>query len=184
MKKAKLFSGIVLALLGLIFVIALQTDFFAGLPNFGKVEDGFYRGAQTRPWGYDELKKAGIKTVVNLRKDWTAHFDKKFTEKEGIKFISLPWIAKKGCPPGYLDEFFSIVNDPENRPVFVHCKHGKDRTGFMIAAYRVKYDGWSEPQAFQEMESYGHKEKQFPVLRRQLLEFKENTDNKRRATSD
>jgi len=171
MKNPKFLFFIVIVLFGLLFLAAWQSDWFAGLPNFGKVEDGFYRGGQPRPWGYAELKNAGIKTVINFRKDWTAWFDKKFVEKEGMHYIGLPWIAKKDPPPGYLDKFFTIVNDPKNRPVFVHCKHGRDRTGFMIAAYRIRFDGWSEERAFKEMKSYGHKENKFPNLRKALRQF-------------
>ena len=53
-----------------------------------------------------------------------------------------------------LTEFLSIVNDPANQPVYVHCVGGRHRTGVMTAAYRMTHDGWSSDQAFAEMKRY------------------------------
>ncbi len=35
--------------------------------------------------------------------------------------------------------------------MLIHCTHGADRTGVMIAAYRVVVQGWSKPEAEREM---------------------------------
>jgi protein tyrosine/serine phosphatase len=40
-------------------------------------------------------------------------------------------------------------------PVFVHCQHGCDRTGTVIACYRIKHDQWTGQSALQEAEYYG-----------------------------
>lgn len=45
--------------------------------------------------------------------------------------------------------------DPANQPVFVHCRHGQDRTGIVVAAYRMKVDKWSLPDAETEMQAFG-----------------------------
>ena len=47
--------------------------------------------------------------------------------------------------------------DAAPKPVFVHCMKGQDRTGVVIAAYRIRRQGWTFDQAYQEMLSYGHK---------------------------
>jgi protein-tyrosine phosphatase len=39
--------------------------------------------------------------------------------------------------------------------VFVHCRYGDDRTGMMIAAYRMAVEGWTPEEARQEMEKFG-----------------------------
>ncbi len=41
-------------------------------------------------------------------------------------------------------------------PIYVHCEHGKDRTGLVIALYRMRADGWSQEQAAAEMKEMGH----------------------------
>ena len=43
-----------------------------------------------------------------------------------------------------------------DRPIYVHCEHGKDRTGLVIALYRVRYDGWTPERAAAEMAAMGH----------------------------
>jgi protein tyrosine/serine phosphatase len=54
-----------------------------------------------------------------------------------------------------LKAFFDVVLDPAKRPVFVHCAHGKDRTGTMCAVYRMEVDGWTPEKAFEEMQKFG-----------------------------
>jgi protein tyrosine/serine phosphatase len=50
--------------------------------------------------------------------------------------------------------FLSLVNDPANGPVYVHCKGGKHRTGALTAAYRITHDKWTADEAFEEMKRY------------------------------
>ena len=54
-----------------------------------------------------------------------------------------------------LVEFLKVLADPANRPVFVHCKHGADRTGTAVATYRVVCQGWTKEDAIDEMRSGG-----------------------------
>src|SRR3712207_3969440 len=39
------------------------------IKNFGRVNENFYRGAQPDAEGFAELKKLGVKTVIDLRED-------------------------------------------------------------------------------------------------------------------
>jgi len=39
--------------------------------------------------------------------------------------------------------------------VLVHCAHGRNRTGFMAAAYRIVTAGWTVEQAMQDIEDHG-----------------------------
>jgi protein tyrosine/serine phosphatase len=47
------------------------------------------------------------------------------------------------------------MTDPEAQPVFVHCMHGEDRTGIVLAVYRMDVDGWSNAEAEAEMQAFG-----------------------------
>ena len=44
--------------------------------------------------------------------------------------------------------------------MLVHCWHGSDRTGIIVAAYRIIYENWSVAQAEAEFcrDEYGHHE--------------------------
>ena len=54
------------------------------------------------------------------------------------------------------EDFFDIVLDPQRQPVFIHCKRGKDRTGTMVALYRIEVNGWSNAEAIAEMDAFGY----------------------------
>ena len=122
-----------------------------GLPNLNKVTDTLYRGAQPLPdppyGGYAELKKLGIKTLVNLRSD---HSDQAEAEAAGLGYVSIPMHAWHAEDEDVV-RFLQTVTDPKLMPVFVHCQHGSDRTGVCVAAYRVVVQDWSKDDAVREM---------------------------------
>ena len=121
-----------------------------GLPNFHKVSDDLYRGAQPTAEGMHKLKEMGIKTVVNLR---SMHSD-----RDELGDIKLAYehinITTLNFETEDVSRFLDIVTDSNCTPVFVHCKHGADRTGTMCAIYRITVQGWSKDEAIQEM-TYG-----------------------------
>lgn len=118
-----------------------------GLLNLHKVDDGLYRGAQPTAEGIKELEKLGVKTIVCLR---AKHSDKKIIGKANIANAPIP-LNTWSVDEKDVARFLRIVSDKNLRPVFVHCRHGSDRTGAMCAAYRVVVDGWTKQQAIEEM---------------------------------
>lgn len=98
-----------------------------------------------------ELRKLGVKTVVNLR---NYHADDSRLAGTGLQPEHLnmtPWHASD-------DEsvrFLKIVTDANKLPVFVHCQRGADRTGTLCAVYRVVVCGWSKEKAIREMTEGG-----------------------------
>ena len=122
-----------------------------GLRNFAKVSDVLYRGAQPTPAGFRELKKLGVKTVVNLR---SFRSDREAMRGTGLRYVH---IYAKAWHPEDEDtiRFLKVVRDPENHPVFVHCMHGADRTGCVVAAYRILEEDWSIKDAVAEMDNFG-----------------------------
>ena len=94
-----------------------------------------------------ELKKMGIRTVINLR---AFHSDRDEIGETGLAYEH---IYMKAWHPEDEDvvRFLQIVTDEDRTPVFVHCEHGADRTGAMCAVYRVIVEGWSTDEAVREM---------------------------------
>ncbi|MCX7794185.1 MAG: dual specificity protein phosphatase family protein [Thermodesulfovibrionales bacterium] len=133
-----------------------------GLSNVGQVSEGIFRGAQPLPEGYLTLKKMGIKTVINLRN----HSEKEAVEAAGMKSIEIPLSVLKKTSIEDVNRIIEIISNPENQPVYVHCRHGQDRTGIVIAAYRMRIDGWSLKEAEAEMQAFG-----FNDLWKNLKEF-------------
>jgi protein tyrosine/serine phosphatase len=72
----------------------------------------------------------------------------------------------KNVDPAAVRKALSVMTDPANQPVFVHCSRGKDRAGMVAAVYRMEVDGWSEAEAEAEMDAFG-----FHEIWSQLKEF-------------
>jgi hypothetical protein len=132
-----------------------------GVPNIYRVNATLYRSAQPTKDGFiflnhqrslreDDLP---IKTVLSLR---TSDDDKRLMpagsalRREQIYFK--PWHPENED----VVKFLRIVTTPSLQPVLVHCLHGSDRTGTMIAVYRIVVEGWSKDQAIREMLDGGY----------------------------
>jgi protein tyrosine/serine phosphatase len=123
------------------------------IKNFGKVNDQYYRGSQPREKDIEQLKQLGIQTVIDLRKDKEPR-EEEWVKRAGLRYFNIPLLAGRGATDSEAARFLSLVNDPENGVVYVHCKGGKHRTGALTAAYRITHDGWTADQAFEEMKHY------------------------------
>ena len=123
----------------------------SGTSNLYRINPTLWRGAQPEADGFKELEKQGIKTIVNLRSE---HSDDDLVK--GTKLTPL-WFKMKASSPDddVVFEFLKIALDPSRQPVFVHCKHGADRTGMAIASYRMVVDGWTNDAAYEEMTKGG-----------------------------
>lgn len=122
-----------------------------GLENFHRVTPNLYRGKQPTAEGLRSAEKLGVKTVIDLR---VFHSDA--DEAAGTK-LKLERISFKTWHAEDDDvvRFLKIVTARKRQPVFVHCLHGSDRTGTMIAIYRIAIQGWSKREAIDEMTKGG-----------------------------
>jgi protein tyrosine/serine phosphatase len=135
---------------------ALQPDLGGLVPNFGVVSPQLWRGGVPKQGGIAELKKAGVKTIVNLMQDGQAVENERATARDlGMNFVHLPLNHFKVIKKDQVEKYLSVVRDPVNQPVFVHCNQGQDRAGTMVAIYRISEEGWSANKAYDEMLSYG-----------------------------
>lgn len=119
----------------------------AGIPNFYRVTENLYRCAQPTPAGMRAAEKLGIKTVLSLR---AFHSDKDEVESTKLKTERIYF---KTWHPEEEDvvRFLKLVTNTNAGPFLVHCQHGADRTGTMIAIYRMTVQGWTKEEAIQEM---------------------------------
>lgn len=125
-----------------------------GLPNFHKVTEELYRGGQPKEEGWERLRALGIKLVIDLRGD-DSEREEAILQRMGIRYLNIPLSALRRPKPAEVEAFFAAVDDPANQPVFVHCRRGADRTGVMVAIYRIARQGWTADQAYKEMRRLG-----------------------------
>ncbi|MBI5555226.1 MAG: dual specificity protein phosphatase family protein [Elusimicrobia bacterium] len=142
---------------------ALPRNDIPGLSNFAKVSAEVYRGAQPEPKSFAALEKMGIKTIVNLR---DFHSDEKWIKGMGFYYVSIP-MAANNIGDDETVAFLKVITNPKYKPYFVHCQHGSDRTGTMVALYRMYVQKWPRQKALGELPVYGFHE-YFYNLRRYL----------------
>jgi protein tyrosine phosphatase (PTP) superfamily phosphohydrolase (DUF442 family) len=144
-----------------------------GLPNFGKINDRLYRGAQPQAAGLEELKKLGITTIVDLRGEdrEKVQWEKKRAESLGIRFIHIPVSGWSPPADSQVAQFLSIFRGNSDEKVFVHCRLGDDRTGVFVATYRIAFDKFLSDEALHEMYIFGFNGVWHPPMATFVREF-------------
>jgi len=146
-----------------------------GVGNFGEVTPHLYRGGQPKGTGYQHLKQMGIDMVVDLRLSGE-DAEKHDVTKAGMRYVSMPWHCLVPKDRVFA-EFLKLLRDNPNKKVFVHCRYGDDRTGMMIAAYRMAIDGWTPEEARKEMNKFGFKRMVCPSLVHYEKKFPDHLKN-------
>jgi tyrosine-protein phosphatase SIW14 len=137
---------------------ALPSSALAEIVRFRELDPGrIYRGGQPETLtDYALLQKVGIRTIINMKTtEEEIESEARLAEAFGIRMISRPINPVFGLSDEELDEIQSFMMDPRLQPVFIHCRHGKDRTGLMAGVYRVEQQGWTPDAAYSEMRSLG-----------------------------
>jgi hypothetical protein len=124
-----------------------------GVPNFGMVSPTLFRGGQPSREGYKSLAAMGVDIVVDLRM-FAQGGERNQVSANGMRFVQIPWYCSLPSD-SKISQFLLLLHENPGKKVFVHCIKGDDRTGLEIAAYRMAEQGWSEPQAREEMEAFG-----------------------------
>jgi len=172
-------------LICLVFILSLTLPSRAApadttILHFSKVNDALYRGGRPKPADLSYLQSLNVRTVINLQggdlnnpryrafmKWWepgelanAIAAEMNLTESLGLLFFSKPLDAIDPVSDeddARIDEILAIMGDSAAQPVFVHCEHGVDRTGLIIALYEVKYMGMSPDEAYNEWRALGHR---------------------------
>ena len=154
----------------LVLLLQLSTDSASARDHVSKFQRKFvevvagkiYRGVQPGDEeDYQYLREMGIKTELNLRKYlwWQEHSLHKKAEAQGFLYrhAGMPTLWSEPKDPE-VEAALGEMNDPALQPIYVFCRLGKDRTGMVVALYRVLYQQWSGCRAYKEWKSFGFKE--------------------------
>jgi tyrosine-protein phosphatase SIW14 len=126
----------------------------SGLPNLGEVTPTLYRGAQPTGKGFENLAKMGVNIVIDLRDGSEGKVEEKQVTESGMKFVAIPWQCGSPKDDDFA-KFLTVLRDNPDKKVFVHCHMGVDRTGMMVAAYRMNEQNWTPEEALREMRAFG-----------------------------
>jgi len=120
-----------------------------------KVCEGIYRGPRLDD--LNELANLKIHTILNLEDNTEAiQKESEAARKLGMVMINIPMSGISRPDPADLLRAVKVLQDGASLPVYVHCLHGRDRTGFVVAAYKIIHDGWNMEKAYQEAVANGH----------------------------
>jgi protein tyrosine phosphatase (PTP) superfamily phosphohydrolase (DUF442 family) len=117
-----------------------------------KVSNAVWRSSQLNDEELEKLGELGIKTILNLRspdsyKEEVAALERVDAGRAsrglpplGIEPVGAPMNGLKKPKFSEIDRALAVLSDPSKAPVLVHCKHGEDRTGVVVAAYRTEVE--------------------------------------------
>ena len=149
----------------------------AGVERFHRVDDRLFRGAQPTLSGLKSLWDTGVRTVISLRDDTDIDYDeRKAAESLGMKWINIPiqdgsfFTQSRRIPEDAIRAFFEAVDAAGPDPIFVHCRRGTDRTGAIVAFYRIARQGWPGEKAAKEARDVGMRS-WYRGLQQQIKEF-------------
>jgi len=136
---------------GLVALATPKLDIF----NFGQISPAYFRGAELRGSAAAGLAARGVKMVIDLRSDGDVQSTEAgLVTDAGMKYVRIPMTTRTAPTSEQIAKFLSLVTNPENQPVYVHCVEGRHRTGVMTAIYRMTVDGWTPARAFDEMKDF------------------------------
>jgi len=143
-----------------------------GVPYFQQVKPEILRGGQPTSDGFRALSKLGIKTVLDLRASAEqSAWEEKVVKSLGMRYVHLQFHAGAIPTQEQIEKALSVLEDRTQAPVFVHCHEGKDRTGMIIACYRISHDNWSNKKALEEAKSWASRELTSP-MERSITQFR------------
>lgn len=132
-----------------------DADPLACIENCYQVTPELYRSGQPDKEGFSALQRAGIRSVLNLRE---YHSDANKARHTSLRLMAYPMAAGE-VTEADIENCLRLIADAP-KPVLVHCWHGADRTGIIIAAYLIIYRNLSvaEAETVLRDKRFGHHE--------------------------
>ena len=129
--------------------------FVSSIPNFLQVDDHVLRGGQPTADAWPSLARLGVKSVIDLRREdeHSTAAEAQAVTSAGMKYFNVPMKGVVAPTNEQIGKVLSLLNSEDL--VFIHCKRGADRTGAVIACYRIMHDRWQPKQALNEAKSLG-----------------------------
>jgi protein tyrosine/serine phosphatase len=141
-----------------------------GVKNFAPVTEMLFRGAQPSSTGFSALHHMGVGIVVNFRNEaQETSAEQREVESLGMKYVGIPWSGRDNPSDAQVVQFLDLVRANPQTKIFVHCQRGADRTGTMVAAYRIAVQHQAVKDAVAEMHSFHYDHFFLPQLERYVV---------------
>jgi protein tyrosine phosphatase (PTP) superfamily phosphohydrolase (DUF442 family) len=104
------------------------------------------------------VKRYNIQTVINLQ--WPGEemvCERSVAGQLGVDFVNLPMPGDGLGEEWEFREILKVLDNPQRRPVLVHCARGTCRTGAAVGLYRLERDGWALEDVAAEMKRHTYR---------------------------
>ena len=140
--------------------LVLATSSALAVENVHTVAEGLlYRGARAE--SYEDFKRMiyehDIGRIVNVENDQrSVDRERGWLDRlwrEDHRRVDHDWkpIEHRGFQnEHYVNDVLNSTEDTKNGAVWLHCKRGRDRTGYLAALYRVTVQNWNKADARHE----------------------------------
>jgi protein tyrosine phosphatase (PTP) superfamily phosphohydrolase (DUF442 family) len=133
--------------------------------HFDVVKHGYlYRSGQLNPTQLrTAIKRYGIRTLISFQITGQGVARERIIAREnGVDFMNLPMPGDGFGKEEQFRQVLAAIDDPERRPVLIHCARGTCRTGAAVALYRYERDGWTVEDVADEMRRQSYREGWLP----------------------
>src|SRR5258708_29798009 len=101
--------------------------------NFYRIDKTFCTGGQAKVDELVALKNSGVKAIINLRpaNEFDATEEAAKAKELGLRYYNIQ-VAFMSPKEEQVTEFLKLTDDPNNRPVFIHCTAGIRAAAFWM----------------------------------------------------
>lgn len=153
------------------------------IQRFKKVSDSLFRGSKPSYKDVKDLKRNhGIKRIVTLCHD--ADEIKEACKDLHIQHVYIPFFFNKDFVYTIFTFNLNKLLNDKKMPTFIHCKHGKDRTGYVVALYQILFNNYTFDEAMKEALDLGYgvgvpkpNVKSFTNVIKKCFNYKQKNDN-------
>jgi len=126
-----------------------------GIVNYDHLNDHLYRGAAPGSEGIDSLKKLGVQWIIDLRQPQEIkNGEAKLAAAAGLTYTNFPLDGLHAPTSNQVYAVLALISNAPG-PVFIHCEHGCDRTGTIVACYQIARDHKTPAEALAEAKKHG-----------------------------
>lgn len=154
----KLFP-IYLTLIALLLTSCASDRIEHGIPNLKLIENGIWRGGQPNNEGWAYLSSLGVRKSIKLNPNKEGLDSGAISNNISVVYVPIDLLDQTLFKPSKTNVQFAVLSIT-NSGTYIHCVHGRDRTGLIVGVYRVEIEGWTKNKAYKEMKDDGFR----PIL--------------------